>query len=109
MARKALKLLKVPPTGHAAETFFDRLVIYPGTDPLLRRLTSGSKMRHFRELERTTGIEHKDMVFFDDEARNAEVERLGVTFILIGNDGVTKQIFDHGIEEWRRRRKELDA
>ena len=33
LARKALKLLKVPPTGHAAETFFDQLVIYPGTHP----------------------------------------------------------------------------
>ena len=27
LARKALKLLKVPPMVHAAETFFDRLVI----------------------------------------------------------------------------------
>lgn len=30
LARKALKLLKVPPTGAPAETFFDHLVIYPG-------------------------------------------------------------------------------
>ena len=49
------------------------------------------------------------MVFFDDEARNADVEQLGVTFILIGSDGVTKEIFDDGIEEWRRRRKQTDA
>ena len=49
------------------------------------------------------------MVFFDDEARNAEVEQLGVTFILIGGDGVTKEIFENGIEEWRRRRKETDT
>ena len=64
----------------------------------------GSKLRHFRELERKTGLEYKDMIFFDDEARNAEVERLGVTFILIGSNGVTKSVFDEGIEEWRRRR-----
>ena len=37
LARKALKLLKVPPTGHAAETFFDRLVIYPGMHHDLRQ------------------------------------------------------------------------
>jgi magnesium-dependent phosphatase 1 len=55
------------------------------------------------------GIKHQDMVFFDDEARNREVEQLGVTFILIGSDGVTKEIFENGIEEWRRRRKETDT
>jgi magnesium-dependent phosphatase 1 len=31
LARKALKLLKVPPTEAPAETFFDHLVIYPGS------------------------------------------------------------------------------
>ena len=72
-------------------------------------LISGSKLRHFRELERTTGIKYQDMVFFDDEARNAEVEQLAVTFILIGSNGVTKEIFENGIEEWRRRRKETHA
>jgi len=46
------------------------------------------------------------MLFFDDEARNAEVERFGVTFILIGNKGVTQRAFDEGVEEWRRRRKQ---
>ena len=30
LARKALNLLKVPPTGKPADTFFDHLVIYPG-------------------------------------------------------------------------------
>jgi magnesium-dependent phosphatase 1 len=43
------------------------------------------------------------MLFFDDEARNAEVESLGVTFVLVGSDGVTHGLFDRGIEEWRRR------
>jgi magnesium-dependent phosphatase 1 len=43
------------------------------------------------------------MLFFDDEVRNAEVERLGVTFYLIGSDGLTQKAFDQGIEEWRRR------
>jgi magnesium-dependent phosphatase 1 len=45
------------------------------------------------------------MLFFDDEARNQEVEDLGVTFVLIGSDGVTNENFDEGIEEWRRRRQ----
>lgn len=55
-------------------------------------------------MEEKTGIKHVDMLFFDDEFRNREVERLGVTFILIGSDGVTKSVFEKGLEEWRRRR-----
>ena len=46
------------------------------------------------------------MLFFDDESRNAEVEKLGVTFFLIGRNGVTKSIFEEGLEKWRRRRRE---
>ncbi|KAL9618965.1 MAG: hypothetical protein Q9160_006359 [Pyrenula sp. 1 TL-2023] len=46
----------------------------------------------------------KDMVFFDDEARNRNVEtELGVCFRLV-RDGVTKEEVDEGVREWRRRR-----
>jgi magnesium-dependent phosphatase 1 len=48
-------------------------------------LMAGGKLRHFWELERQTGIQHDDMLFFDHEARKAEVESLGVTFVLILN------------------------
>jgi magnesium-dependent phosphatase 1 len=44
------------------------------------------------------------MLFFDDEARNAEVESLGVTFILVGSDGVTHSLLEKGIQEWQRKR-----
>jgi magnesium-dependent phosphatase 1 len=70
-------------------------------------LILGSKIKHFKDLEERSGIEHKDMLFFDDEARNAEVETLGVTFVLIGSDGVTQSVFDEGVKEWRRRRKAI--
>ena len=49
-------------------------------------------------------MEYTDMLFFDDEARNAEVECLGVTFILIGSDGVTHGVFEEGLEKWRRQK-----
>lgn len=55
-------------------------------------------------MENVTGIKHVDMLFFDDEFRNREVEKLGVTFILIGSEGVTQSVFEKGVEEWRRRR-----
>ena len=70
---------------------------------------AGSKLKHFRELQTKTGIDHVDMLFFDDEARNAEVESLGVTFYLIGSEGVTKKAFEEGVEEWRRRRSNKEV
>ena len=42
------------------------------------------------------------MLFFDDEARNRNVQtELGVTFCLI-RDGMTKEEVDRGVWEWRR-------
>lgn len=43
------------------------------------------------------------MLFFDDEVRNRNVEDLGVTMYLV-RDGVTKDVVDRGVKEWRRRR-----
>jgi magnesium-dependent phosphatase 1 len=42
------------------------------------------------------------MLFFDDEARNRNVQtELGVTFFLI-REGMTKEEVDRGVWEWRR-------
>lgn len=72
--------------------FFDNLEIYPG-----------SKIRHFERLQKATGIPYEDMLFFDDEKRNKEVERLGVTMWWVP-DGVNTKTFDNGVREWRKRR-----
>ena len=37
----------------------------------------GSKLRHFKSIHKKTGIPYAEMLFFDDEARNKEVESLG--------------------------------
>ena len=70
----------------------------------------GSKVGHFQKIQRDLKKQHgvevafEDMVFFDDEARNRNVEvELGVTFVLV-RDGVTREEVDRGIEAWRRRR-----
>ncbi|KAH9895664.1 magnesium-dependent phosphatase-1 [Cubamyces lactineus] len=98
LARQALRLLLVPPpAGHKRETptpaieFFDQLEIYPG-----------SKIRHFKELHKKTGLPYSEMLFFDDEHRNKEVESLGVTFCLVPN-GVDDRTFERGLSEWRKR------
>ncbi|CDO72039.1 hypothetical protein BN946_scf184943.g74 [Trametes cinnabarina] len=97
-ARQALNLLLIPPpAGHKDESptpavkFFDQMEIYPG-----------SKIKHFKELHRKTGLPYSEMLFFDDERRNSEVESLGVTFCLVPN-GVDDRTFEHGLTEWRKR------
>lgn len=89
-----------------AITFFTFREIYPG-----------AKTRHFRQIQNATkslsrtntdvpktGIAYEDMLFFDDESRNRDVEReLGVTFYLVP-DGVTRSEIDAGIWAWRKKR-----
>jgi magnesium-dependent phosphatase 1 len=45
-------------------------------------------------------------LFFDDEARNKEVERLGVTFQIISSSGMTNKTFEQGLTVWRQRHAE---
>ncbi|KAH9933701.1 magnesium-dependent phosphatase-1 [Amylocystis lapponica] len=104
LAREALSLLLVPPNAgdkHGAPTpaikFFDQQEIYPG-----------SKISHFKKLHEKTGLPYSEMLFFDDERRNREVESLGVTFCLAAK-GLDDRTFQHGLNEWRRRHPvELD-
>ncbi|KAI0824373.1 magnesium-dependent phosphatase-1, partial [Trametes gibbosa] len=98
LAREALNLLLVPPpAGHKGEKptpaaqFFDQKEIYPG-----------SKLRHFRQLHKKTNLPYSEMLFFDDEHRNREVESLGVTFCLVPS-GVDDRTFERGLAEWRKR------
>lgn len=46
---------------------------------------------------------YEDMLFFDDEARNRNVEALGVVMLLVEN-GVSAAEVDEGVREWRRRK-----
>ncbi|XWX01196.1 hypothetical protein V2A60_009222 [Cordyceps javanica] len=118
LARELLKLLHVPSapttgtgTGTAADSsattgtaggggkarragdVFDAgMEIYPG-----------SKIKHFEALQKRTGVRYEDMLFFDDESRNMETERLGLTMHLI-RDGMSWAEVEKGVEEWRKRR-----
>ncbi|KAG6810275.1 hypothetical protein H0H92_012604 [Tricholoma furcatifolium] len=96
LARQALGLLLVPPKAGnddpiAAVKFFDELEIYPG-----------SKLTHFKKIHQRTGIPYSEMLFFDDEHRNSEVEGLGVTFFLVPR-GVNNDAFEKGLAKWRKR------
>ncbi|KIX95805.1 uncharacterized protein Z520_08513 [Fonsecaea multimorphosa CBS 102226] len=124
LARDMLKGLHVPasPQSESGET--------PGTKPLRAidffthpQIYPGSKTTHFRHLQTQLSksppssaaggpghgqggrkIPFDEMLFFDDEGRNRNVEtELGVTFYLVP-DGVDKEQVDRGVWEWRKRR-----
>ena len=101
LAREMLSLLHLDPAdtgsgpGERAIDYFDELEIY-----------AGSKTTHFKVLRQKTGLDYAEMLFFDDEWRNQDVEReLGVHMILV-RKGVNHRVFDEGVIAWRERRKE---
>lgn len=56
-----------------------------------------SKIAHFSNLRRDTGIPYREMLFFDDEHRNiVEVGELGVKCIEI-NRGIDRDAFERGL------------
>lgn len=55
--------------------YFNHFEIYPG-----------SKINHFKSLQKKTNLTYHDMIFFDDEYRNIEeVGRLGVRTVFVEN------------------------
>ncbi|MCJ1350117.1 MAG: hypothetical protein MMC33_000098 [Icmadophila ericetorum] len=73
--------------------FFSHVQIFPG-----------DKKAHFARIHKLTEIGFEEMLFFDDEVRNRNVEALGVCMWLI-RDGVSKEEVDNGVKEWRKRRE----
>lgn len=68
-----------------------------------------SKIQHFQELHLHTNVAFEDMLFFDDESRNRDVEReLGVCFV-DASGGLTLTKFHNGIKEWRKRKINREA
>ncbi|KAK3338042.1 acid phosphatase-domain-containing protein [Neurospora tetraspora] len=63
----------------------------------------GTKLRHFEVIQRRMGIPYEEMLFFDDERPNLEVERVGVTMQLI-RDGLDWEELEKGIQKWRANR-----
>lgn len=94
LGREMLKLLKIPSNSGSSTRsidYFDYQEIYPG-----------DKKTHFNKIHKNSGIEFEEMLFFDDESRNKNVEVLGVTMQLI-KDGVTREEIDNGVRSWRKR------
>lgn len=67
-----------------------------------KEIYPGNKITHFNKLHNSSGVKYEDILFFDDEPRNRNVESLGVTMHLI-TDGVTHYEIDSGIKAWRKK------
>ncbi|KAF7729508.1 hypothetical protein EC973_004182 [Apophysomyces ossiformis] len=94
-ARTALRLFRVPELDATLHDLIDYVEIYPR-----------SKLHHFKALQASSGIDCSEMLFFDDERRNAEVRSLGVHFIHIDSrSGVTMQGFLSALEQFDRQSK----
>ncbi|EXJ64267.1 hypothetical protein A1O7_00603 [Cladophialophora yegresii CBS 114405] len=123
LAAEMLRGLQVPLSGATTTTtrsdalkawaFFTHPQIYPGTktthfrklqQQLAKPARSGSDQNRNQNPLQGRTVPFEDMLFFDDEGRNRNVETdLGVTFCLVP-DGVDCDEVDRGVWEWRRRR-----
>ncbi|KAL6717499.1 hypothetical protein ACLMJK_005414 [Lecanora helva] len=93
LASTLLKQLHILHANKPALGYFDYLQIFPG-----------DKKQHFAKIQKASAVDYADMLFFDDEVRNRNVESLGVVMHLV-RDGVTRVEVDKGVREWRRRNR----
>ena len=64
-----------------------------------------SKLSHFKALRKLSGIEFKEMLFFDDEMRNIrEVSQLGVSAVHV-SDGLHADLFQESLDSYLRARE----
>ena len=97
-------------TPERAITLLNLLHIRPSEGPVkraidffpYRQIFPADKRLHFAELHKTSGIAYEDMLFFDDESQNRNVESLGVVMRLV-EDGVTFEEVEAGVKDWRLR------
>ncbi|CAE7346608.1 MDP1, partial [Symbiodinium sp. CCMP2456] len=82
-----------------------------GIDPKLLVIHPGSKTVHLNELAQRTGIEFREMLFFDDRAMNVRVaQKLGISAYQVSSlEGLTYKAFAAGLQTWRSDRRSSSA
>lgn len=71
------------------EKYFKYKEIYPG-----------SKVIHFAKIQKASGIDYKNMMFFDDEHRNiVDVSKVSVACIFVQN-GVTRALVKNALKDF---------
>lgn len=89
-AEECLRLLSVPgPGGQGKVSLWDAAAH--------KEIYEGSKVQHFEALQRKTGLEYDEMLFFDNERWNiTEVGRLGVRCMYTPG-GMTEEHWAEGV------------
>ncbi|XP_043468572.1 magnesium-dependent phosphatase 1-like [Leptopilina heterotoma] len=65
-----------------------------------KEIYPGSKVTHFSKIKKDSGVDFKDMLFFDDEQRNiVDLTKLGVLSILV-KDGVSHAVIKQGLDKF---------
>ncbi|XP_057328282.1 magnesium-dependent phosphatase 1-like [Microplitis mediator] len=63
----------------------------------------GCKITHFNKIKEASGVDFKDMIFFDDERRNIDdLTKVGVLSIYVKN-GLNKNEIKNGLEQFKSR------
>ncbi|KAK4183636.1 acid phosphatase-domain-containing protein [Podospora australis] len=99
LCREVLKTLRLPDgEGKGPKRPID---VFTGGGGM--EIYEGTKLRHFEVIAKRTGVPFDQMLFFDDERPNFEVESLGVTMKLVRN-GLSWDELERGVKLWRERR-----
>lgn len=80
----------------------NQLIHYFGWDRFFsyKEIYPSSKISHFKKLHEKSGIEYRDMLFFDDETRNIkDVRSLQVTCVFVEN-GITRKVVQDGFKRF---------
>ncbi|XP_015509446.1 magnesium-dependent phosphatase 1 [Neodiprion pinetum] len=65
-----------------------------------KEIYPGCKVTHFSKIQKNSGVNLADMLFFDDEQRNIkDLTKMGVTSILVRN-GVNKEVVQNGLRQF---------
>ncbi|KAJ6610559.1 magnesium-dependent phosphatase-1 [Mycena sp. CBHHK59/15] len=66
-------------------------------------IQSGNKNAHFQTVKKKSGVSYSDMLFFDDDPDNGNVEEdKGVNFIEVGQPGLDWETFKRGLKVYNQ-------
>lgn len=100
LAKKLLSLFEVD--GECMMSYFDVL-----------QWGQGSKVNHIKraisQLQLNKELDHGDVILFDDELRNRDVEQINCYFAHVkdSEEGLTTALFEKAIDEWSRVRNKV--
>ncbi|KAJ8959454.1 hypothetical protein NQ318_022147 [Aromia moschata] len=70
-----------------------------------KEIFPGSKTTHFNNIKKQSGVDFKEMMFFDDEQRNVhDISRMGVVSVFV-TDGVSRKVVEDGLNIFSKERR----